>query len=290
MQDIVAVSERQDEGTAEFGEPGLAALPGKPLDPANLTVIREGIALVDLSEMIRRQPVCAVIQGQGARIVFHEVYTSIEALRRLLTPNVNLHANRWLFQALTQYLDGRTIEHLTENDEAEVHSSFSVNLNVSTLLSPEFLEFGENLSEKMRGSIIIELQLVDVFSDLGSFFYARNILRERGFKFCLDGIDHLALPLVDREALGFDLVKLIWHPGLHDQLDGAGGDKVRRAAEKTGPDRMILARCDSEQALDAGRSMGIALYQGRLIDGLCESPAAFGDTFGDLGSRRAAVA
>ena len=290
MHDIVAMSESHDEGTAFFGETGPGPRPGKPLDPANLTVIQEGIAMVEMADLIRRQPVCAVLQGQSPRIVFHEVYTSMEALRQSLTPNVNLHANPWLFQALTRFLDGRTIEHLTEHDELEVHSSFSVNLNVSTLLSPEFLEFGENTSEKMRGSIIIELQLVDVYSDLGNFFYARNVLRERGFKFCLDGITHLALPLIDREALGFDLVKLLWHSGLQDQLTGAGGAQVREAAEKTGPDRIILARCDSEQALEAGRSMGIALYQGRLIDGLCERPTAYGDTFGDLGSRRAAVA
>ena len=72
---------------------------GKPLDPANLTVIREGIVLIDLSTMIRKQSVCAVVQGQEPQVVFDEIYTSMQSLRRALTPNVNLHANRWLFQA-----------------------------------------------------------------------------------------------------------------------------------------------------------------------------------------------
>jgi EAL domain-containing protein (putative c-di-GMP-specific phosphodiesterase class I) len=248
--------------------------PGKPLDPANLTVLQEGLAMADVSTTICRQPVCAVVQGQGPRIVFHEVYTSIESLRRMLMPNVNLHANRWLFQALTQYLDHATIDYLSTRDDAQSSSSFSMNLNVSTLQSPEFLELADSLSEKIQGSLIVELQLVDVYADLASFFRVRDTLRARGFKFCLDGIDHLTLPLIDRQALGFDLVKLIWQPELHEKLQGKAGDALRKAAKKNGPDRMILARCDSSQALEAGRSMGIALYQGRLIDGLCDDFAA----------------
>jgi EAL domain-containing protein (putative c-di-GMP-specific phosphodiesterase class I) len=267
----------EDGSYDEIGSPGAVEpvlKPGKPLDPANLTVIQEGLAMADVSATICRQPVCAVVQGQGPRVVFHEVYTSIEALRRMLTPNVDLHANRWLFQAMTQYLDRATIEYLNARDDAQSSSSFSMNLNVSTLQSPEFLELADRLSEKIRGSLIVELQLVDVYADLAGFFRVRDELHARGFKFCLDGIDHLTLPLIDRQALGFDLVKLIWQPELHEKLEGEAGDALREAAKRNGPDRMILARCDSSQALAAGRSMGIALYQGRLIDGLCEDFAA----------------
>ncbi len=266
------------------------AQPGKPLDPPNLTVIQEGIALVDLSTMIRKQSVCAVVQGQEPRVVFDEIYTSMQSLRRTLTPNVNLHANRWLFQALTEYLDGPMIDYLTWNDDVTACDSFSLNLNVLTLLSPEFLELGDRLSERMRGSIIIELQLMDVYSDLGNYFHARDVLRERGFKFCLDGMNHLSLPLIDREALGFDLVKLFWHPDLYDQLDGARGDQLRRAAQQIGPERLILARCDSEQALEVGRSLSAALYQGRLIDSLLQDSVTREAPFEDNGARRVAVA
>lgn len=259
---------------------------GKPLDPPNLTIIQEGIALADLSTMIRRQSICAVIQGQKPRVVFDEIYTSMQSLRWTLTPNVDLHANRWLLQALTEYLDGRMIEYLTWNDDAITCDSFSVNLNLSTLLSSEFLELGKILRDKVRGSIIIELQLVDVYSDLGNYFRARDTLRERGFKFCLDGMNHHSLPLIDRETLGFDLVKLFWHPDLYDQLEGAQGDKLRRAAQQIGPERLILARCDSEQALQVGRSLGSALYQGRLIDGLLQEPVSHEEPFEDIDARR----
>ncbi len=281
--------ESRDGQNTVSGEDEVSAQTGKPLDPPNLTIIQEGIALADLSTMIRKQPVCAVVQGQKPRVVFDEIYTSMQSLRRALTPNVNLHANRWLFQALTEYLDARMIEYLTWNDDATACSSFSVNLNVSTLLSPEFLELGELVREKLRGSIIVELQLVDVYSDLSGYFFARDVLRERGFKFCLDGMNHHSLPLVDREALGFDLVKLFWHSDLHDQLDGAHRDRLHRAAQQIGPERLILARCDSEQALEVGRSLGAALLQGRLIDSLLQDSATPEEPFEDIDARYAAA-
>lgn len=288
-RNMVSAPESRDRRTAASEQDERLAQAGRPLDPANLTIIQEGIALADPSTMIRKQSVCAVVQGQRPRVVFDEIYTSMESLRGTLTPNVNLHANRWLFQALTEYLDGRMIEYLTANDDATACDSLSVNLNVSTLLSPGFLELGERLGEKMRGSIIIELQLVDVYSDLGSYFFARDVLRERGFKFCLDGMNRHSLPLIDREALGFDLVKLFWHPDLYDQLDGAHRDRLRRAARQIGPQRLILTRCDSEQALEVGRSLGAALYQGRLIDTLLQDSVAREEPFEDVGARRVAV-
>ncbi len=58
-------------------------------------------------------------------------------------PETDIHANPWLFQNLTRSLDQRMMAHLTKNDDDTLRESFSVNLNISTLLSPEFLAFDE---------------------------------------------------------------------------------------------------------------------------------------------------
>ena len=76
----------------------------------------------------------------------------------------------------------------------------------------------------------------------------------------------MSLPLIDRAELGFDLVKLLWSNNLADQFSGPRGRILRSAAEKVGPERLILAHCDSEQALEVGESLGITLYQGYLLD------------------------
>ncbi len=240
-------------------------LPTTPLDPASLAVIESAIAQADLSTMILRQPICAVSIDREPEPIFLEIYTSIESLRQALMPDVDLRANIWLFRDLTRHLDRRMIAYLAHNDEDMLRRAFSLNLNVATLLSPEFLEFDKAHNTGKR-SIIIELQLADIFADLASYVFARDFLRERGYRFCLDGITHLSLPLVDRDRLGFDLMKVFWSSDLADHLRGTGGDALRRAARRVGPERLILARCDSELALEVGESLGVTLYQGHLLE------------------------
>ena len=79
-------------------------------------------------------------------------------------------------------------------------------------------------------------------------------------------MSHLSLPLVTRGDLGVDLVKLFWGADMAEQLNGPHGEALREAVRKMGSERLILAHCDSEQALEFGLSLGITLYQGYLLD------------------------
>ena len=56
-------------------------------------------------------------------------------------PGVNLSANRWRVQHRTRTLDKRLLKMLSRADDSDLHASFSINMNVNTLLSPDFLEF-----------------------------------------------------------------------------------------------------------------------------------------------------
>lgn len=237
-----------------------------PLDPPSLATIQGAIAQADLSGMVRRQPICAVVKEQKPTPVFEEIYTSIADLGKTLLAEYDILGNRWLFQDLTRYLDLRMIALLIKNDGDALHKAFSLNLNVSTLLSPEFLDLDEALTVTSQNTTVIELQLIDVFSDMGSYLFAREFLHDHGYRICLDGISHLSLPFVERKRLGFDLVKLQWSADLFDQLEGARKQELRDAVERIGPERLILCRCDSVKALEVGRSLGIGLYQGHLLD------------------------
>ncbi|MEE8188001.1 MAG: hypothetical protein V3T80_02220 [Kiloniellales bacterium] len=260
--------ERQEaeETMPELIEDSQDSQPSHPLDPHNLAVIETAIAQADLSTMIRQQSICAMTSDRKPEAVYSEIYTSIESLRRTLMPTINLYANPWLFQDLTQHLDRRVLNYLSHVDRNVLAKPFSLNLNISTLISPHFLDFDDVLNKQARRGIVIELQLIDIYADLANFLFARDFLRERGYRFCLDGMSHFSLPLIDREKLGVDLVKLFWSADLGDQLDGPRGEFLREAARKVGCERIILARCDSEHALEFGQSLGITLYQGHLLD------------------------
>lgn len=247
--------------------------PGKPLEPWQLAGIEKSIAQADLSSLLRRQAVCAVAGDGPPHPVFNELFISIAELRQVVAPEVDILADRWLFQHLTERLDRRMLALLARHEDATLSRAFSLNLNVATLLSPEFLNFDTALHSAARRTIVIELQLIDVLADVGSFLFARDFLQERGYRLCLDGVTHLSLPYVDRRQLGVDLLKLQWRADLADQMSGERAQRLAGQIESTGPDRVILCRCDTEQAREVGASLGISLFQGHHFDRLLAEQA-----------------
>jgi EAL domain-containing protein (putative c-di-GMP-specific phosphodiesterase class I) len=173
---------------------------------------------------------------------------------------------------LSQAVDKRLLALLRKNDDQAIAHSFSLNLNISTLLSQEFLQFDQGLRTSVRGSIIIELQKFDIFADLGAYVFARDFLQQGGYRVCLDDVSAMALSLLDREKLGLDLIKVFWAPDMGDAAAGERNAAFGEAVERTGRARIILARCDTEEAVSFGRSMGFRLFQGRYIDRLLNAP------------------
>ncbi|MDE0809246.1 MAG: hypothetical protein OSB69_07935, partial [Alphaproteobacteria bacterium] len=123
----------------------------KPLDPEQLGKLEAFLIRADLSNLMRRQPVCAITStNPNPQPVFRELYISITDLQRTVLPEFDLASNRWLFQYLTQTLDSRMLSMLTRNDDTSIASSFSINLNVQTILSPPFLKFDSGLKSVAR--------------------------------------------------------------------------------------------------------------------------------------------
>lgn len=243
-----------------------------PIDPTRLGAIEAAIAHADLSTLMQRQPICIVVPDLPPEPFLHEIYISIDRLRTTVLPGCDLAADRWLFQYLTRHLDQRMIAMLKARREGTTRKSMSLNLNIETLLSPAFLELDAAINDPRQRTIMIELQMVDVFSNLTNFGFARDFLHDRGYRVCLDGMSHQALPFIDREKLGVDFVKLRWSEDLADQATEARRDLLRHSVGALAPERVILCHCDSERALDLGRAVGIRLYQGFHLDQLLTQP------------------
>lgn len=267
----------EDEKNAEAGSGGSrdvkAALmakqdQGERMTPRLLDRVVEALKAADLTNMVRRQYVCSV---EGPQMVptakFSELFISINDLRETLMPGVNLTSSPWLFQHLTETLDRRVLSLLGKTEERDITGDISINLNVATLLSPEFLKFDENVIAAMRGNIVLELQQLDIFSDLNAYLFAREFVKERGYRICIDGVNYKTLPFIDRERLEADMIKLIWHPdiihGGHDLTN-----RVKRQIMLSGPSRVILSRCDTEEAIAFGQENGVLLFQGRHVEAL----------------------
>lgn len=234
---------------------------GSPFTPDLLVRVEAALGQADLANLMRRQAVCAVVGQAPPQPVFHELFISIADLRQTLMPSVNMNSSPWLFQQLTETLDRRVLSLLNKHDDRTLEGDISINLNVSTILSPEFMVFDDNVKAGMRGTIVLELQKVDIFADLGAYLFARDFAHDRGYRICIDGLSYSMLPFVDRERLGADLIKLIWDPSLTEEKD-----KKTDALRRIGVTRIILARCDTPSAIEYGHSVGITLFQGRHVE------------------------
>jgi len=240
---------------------------GEPLTPKVLARVETALSRADLSNLVRRQFICRIDAEMVPEQLFSELFISIKDLRETMLPDVNLFANRWLFQHLTTTLDKRMLSMLTKTDSISFSGDISFNINVATVLSPEFQAFDDNISAGRRGAMIIKLQKEDIFCDLSAYVFAREFVQEKGYKVCLDGLTMETIGFIDRERLGADISKLIWHPDLAD-----GGDelhmKIKNIVKTGGPDRVIMCCCDNRESVDFGRSLGINLFQGRYIESL----------------------
>lgn len=240
---------------------------GDPLTPEVLYRAEKALLRTDLSSLVRRQFVCSVDKNMVPEAQFSELYISIMDLREIMLPGVNLMSNRWLFQHLTESLDRRMLSMLAKTDSIQMTGDISFNVNVSTILSNEFLAFDDNIYASQRGSMVVELQKVDIFADLSAFFFAREFAQEKGYRVALDGLSFETMQMIDRERLGVDLIKVFWSGAMIDGGDTAR-NKMEEMVKRAGPSKVVLCRCDNREAIDFGRAVGISQFQGRYVETL----------------------
>ena len=238
-----------------------------PVYPAILSKLEQALENVDVTNIARRQAVCTLIDDVTPQPLFEEIYISIADLQNIVAPGINLSGNTWLFRYLTHTLDQRIMLMLLRDGVSSTRP-FSLNLNIETILTPDFVKFEAAITPQLRGRLVIELNKLDVFADMSAFLFARDYLHDHGFRLCLDGLTHHTLPHYNRLKLGFDLIKLHWTPNAIDCMLPSMKPDVRNLVMETGQAHTILCRCDDQVAVQTGQELGIVMFQGRHVDRL----------------------
>jgi hypothetical protein len=122
---------------------------------------------------------------------------------------------------------------------------FSLDLNVASLLGPDFRRFDAALRSALRGTIMVALRPPDILADPAPFLFARDFVRARGYRQALAGIDAARLALFPLAALGLDLLLLRWSPALADETPIFPD-----------PARIVLCSTDDAAALAWGQGRG----------------------------------
>lgn len=240
-----------------------AEKPPAPMTPADLDAFTNTLATFDVRPMLRRQP-CIRIQTKEAEILFEEIFISMADVRQAIAPDIDLFADRWLFQDLSRMLDARLLDGLPQTDAVTKPARLSLNLNLESLDSREFQGVLSVLAEKQK--LVVEVQVIDVFTNLQRFQTARDRLRADGHAILIDGLHPAVLGALDLKLLDPDMVKIAWHPELAAPQHPRKSEEFSELVKTFGSHRVVLARCDNETAVMWGLSKRITAFQGRFLD------------------------
>jgi EAL domain-containing protein (putative c-di-GMP-specific phosphodiesterase class I) len=237
------------------------------LNAEDLGAICRRVEQADLAAVVRQQTALDVVLNAAPLPLFKETYVSMQDLRALVAPNIDMFASGWLFRYLTEILDRRMLEFLAGQTLACGPVPISLNLNIASLATPGFQRFLDGC-DTMPGKPIVEIQLVDLLANSATFAKIRPTLQARGHRVLIDGLTPLTLQVVDLSALRSDFVKIWWREDAPTIFPARRVSGLREVIERVGRERVILARAESEQALEWGVEHGIRRFQGRFVDRL----------------------
>ena len=244
---------------------------GDPLTAKNLAAINQQLQSTRIADLIRQQACIRIAPGKAGEFVFREHFIAMSELKERVSPGVNLFTSPWLFQYLTETLDKRLLAVMGRKNFADLKEPISLNLNIGTVLSRDFGNF-MRVVEDHADRVVVEFQIIDIFADMNTFGYARDMLQSRGYRVVVDGVSPNALQFFDPASLRPDFIKVAWGREFEDEADN---DRrlmsFKETVQHAGKDSLILSRVDSEKAVKWGLSLGISRFQGYFIDKLVQA-------------------
>lgn len=233
----------------------------EPIEAEDMDKIISTLDDIDMAELVKRQSVMRVHNNEFTDLM-QEFFVAVKDLSRYFGDNKDLVANRWLFQYLTQVLDKKTLAAFASAEITEWPEKISLNLNLSSVFSKEFVEFAKNFLKPAQ-QIIVEVQMMDILNNLNLYHEVKDILHKGGHKLLIDSLSPASLSMLNLDKLAPDMMKIFWEPLLVYDTDN---QSLKNAVEYMKPENVILAKCDGSEAMRWGLSYGLNTFQGPYID------------------------
>lgn len=253
MKDLALVNKQQEEINQK-----------RPVRVEEIDDLIKALDFIDISEIVKRQSVLKIGKDRAFHVWFQEFFVAVKDLVKKFDPSLDLLANRWLFYYLTQALDKKTMAAFPMSNLQNWPQEISLNLNLSSVFSQSFVDFAKNFL-KPNQKVIVEVQLMDVFNNLPTYFKAKEILRSGGHKLLIDSVPPVTLKMLNVAHLDPDLIKIFWEPLLEFEDVNT---ELKNIISHIGAENVILAKCEDEKALKWGAKYGISAFQGPYIDNL----------------------
>jgi len=268
-EDYKAFQERRQRLLQKAGT-SIGSTQGQPLTVPALSKLEDLLRKADITGFLKSQIACVMAPGEPIRPFFREVFVGVNDLRQLVAPKNDLRAVKPLFQQLTRTMDQRVLRAMFDGFVTRQSGNVSINLNIQTIMSTTFREFDTRIANFIpKSQLIIDIQRFDVFWDFAEYLTACEFLRNAGYRVLLDAVTLDVLPLFSRPEMGADFIKVFYRPERPAEWREANVAEKVAAAE---PGRLIMAHCETAEALELGQAAGIRIFQGFHIDAMLRDP------------------
>lgn len=234
----------------------------RPITAGELDDIVAFLDEVDIGEIVKRQSVLNVNSQGKFSLRFQEFFVAVKDLNKYFNGKIDLVANQYLFQYLTTFLDKKTLQAFSSSELSLWPQSISLNLNLSSVFSKEFVYFAKNFLRPDQ-TVIVETQMMDILNNIDLYLEAKDILHKGGHKILIDSVTPASLGMLNVEMLMPDMIKIFWEPLLEYDTSN---EYLKQTIQLLSQDNIILAKCDSQNAVKWGLGYGIRSFQGPFID------------------------
>lgn len=225
------------------------------------SIIEDTLINIDWSVLVRTSPIHRYDPNGGKTKVFDEIFVDVDSISYIIGENFDLKNNKYLYSYLKELLDIKLLVRLVQSIAAgKDDSAFLLNLNISTLQLPEFWELAESLPENVKKRIIIAISVSEVFWDLSAYLGIREQIIANGFKLCLDSLEYLSFMQIDRNSLGFDLVR-IKHDDSFDYAQLVELEQQLASKISISGSSRVMLQTNSEESIEIGQKLGLMLFQ-----------------------------
>jgi hypothetical protein len=241
-------------------EAGRSLFPAAPPDSEQLEqfmTLERALHAVDISSLLREQFIYRMEPNGRLVPIMAERTIALEVLDRLFS--TSLRQSPWLFDKVTDVLDGRMLYHLLRDQQA--HSlPIAVKLHAATVTSDEFRGIIARFPARLHGQLVVELPFLEWEAARRTVNEALQTAKREDIAIALDHVP--ADPPQDRAMPPVDWYRIPWHDG-----QGHFINVVDAMGWLTGidPARCILTRCTRTEAVTAGRQAGISHFQGAAV-------------------------
>lgn len=226
-----------------------------------LSFIENSIKNANITHFLKREPI-VLLEGDSKPEVFsYHFYISLDALQNFFKLNEPIANNIWLFRQVGFYLDKQILLKLPEFIAQKNIPAINVNLNLRTLITTYFQRF--ILEYQATKKLTFDIDIIDFMAHQEVFEYALHTLREKGCDVGLSGLTIKHFDYLNFKKLPIDSFKITWNNSFINYPA-----KLKNIVKAVGREKIILTKCDMEEALQIGRTVDIHYFHGHTIEQL----------------------